>query len=603
MAGADRIREITVNDSASEASSNLTPRRTAALGWGALAIAAAVALAVLAQGITAPFVKDAEPQSAEWIASVARDGHWLIPIDDYGAVDRKPPLFYWMSAIVARASGGAVDEVRARVVSLAAGAALAVAILAWTAAEIGVAEGWLAFLFILGIYGYSSRATVALTDMLLTFLVFATLAILYPQLERGGSLRRAAAAGLVLGLAVLTKGPVAVVLVALSLAIYLLLQRRNPLGVLAMRWPWVTAAAAAALAAVWYVPWIVAGGHRVIAVFIDENFGHFMPAAMGGTGEASRPVWYLVPRLAGGAMPLILLIPAAVTAMAGGAIAPAKRAPLLYQASLAIAVILFFSAASAKRDDYILPALPAIAILGASVFALETAAIGPAHRWAVWLRNFAAAVIAGAMLAGVIGAIAIASAKVALPIRLRSSDALFLARFLDGVAKLRAPYLMMGIVVVLGALAAFFALARRRALWAGAAVGVLSLAGSLFFNASLRPELARMRTVKEFARAIHERAGASAVYAVSDLSYELSFYYGARVPPLTGPRASPPPAAQPIFVVAYPREAASIPAEYRGRMRLIMRSDLIGGEGPPALYEIAPAGGDGGLNPPGGSAR
>ena len=38
---------------------------------------------------------------------------------------------------------------------------------------------------------------------------------------------------------------------------------------------------------------------------------------------------------------------------------------------MSLAVLLFFSIASVKRDDYILPALPGIAILCASVFTLD----------------------------------------------------------------------------------------------------------------------------------------------------------------------------------------------------------------------------------------
>ena len=145
-----------------------------------LAIASIFAFIILVQGISAPFQKDAEPQSAEWIQSIVRDGHWLIPSDAYGYTDRKPPLFYWLSAIVADATGGTVDEVRARAVSVIAGTALATAILAWTAANVGASEGWLAFLLILGTYGFASRATEALTDMLLTFLLFTAYSAIYP---------------------------------------------------------------------------------------------------------------------------------------------------------------------------------------------------------------------------------------------------------------------------------------------------------------------------------------------------------------------------------------------------------------------------------------
>jgi len=142
--------------------------QSAARGVPAIQLIAAAMLAfiVLAQGISAPFQKDAEPQSAEWIVSVARDGNWFGPRDYYGFLDRKPPLYYWLSALASKVTGGRVDETRARIVSVVAATVIAVEVLAWTTSEIGVAEGWLAFLFILGIYGFSSRATLALTDML-----------------------------------------------------------------------------------------------------------------------------------------------------------------------------------------------------------------------------------------------------------------------------------------------------------------------------------------------------------------------------------------------------------------------------------------------------
>ena len=109
------------------------------------------------------------------------------PADAYGFTDRKPPLFYWLSALVAKSTGGTVDEVRARAVSVVAGTALAVAVLAWTVANVGASEGWLAFLLMLGTYGFASRATEALTDMLLTFLLFAAYSAIYPFLDSAAS--------------------------------------------------------------------------------------------------------------------------------------------------------------------------------------------------------------------------------------------------------------------------------------------------------------------------------------------------------------------------------------------------------------------------------
>ena len=106
-------------------------------------------------------------------------------------------------------------------------------------------------------------------------------------------------------------------------------------------------------------------------IIFAENFGHFMPAKLGGTGESYRPFYYIAARLLGGAFPMTLLILPAALAFYTGEISAEKRRAVIYQISMSLAVLLFFSIASVKRDDYILPALPGIAILCASVFTLD----------------------------------------------------------------------------------------------------------------------------------------------------------------------------------------------------------------------------------------
>src|SRR6266852_2312842 len=105
-------------------------------------------MVILAQGISAPFVKDAEPQAASWIQDVASGNHILLPRDYYGELARKPPLFYWMAA------------------------AIAVMMLMWTAAFLDLTSGWLAFLFLLGSFAFTSRGTLALEDPLLVAFMF-----------------------------------------------------------------------------------------------------------------------------------------------------------------------------------------------------------------------------------------------------------------------------------------------------------------------------------------------------------------------------------------------------------------------------------------------
>ena len=565
-----------------------------------LAIAALFAFIVLVNGISAPFQKDAEPQSANWIQSIVRDGHWLIPSDAYGYTDRKPPLFYWLSALVAKSTGGAVDEARARVVSLVAGVALATAVLAWTAANVGVSEGWLAFLLMLGTYGFASRATEALTDMILTFLLFAaycriaTLVDLAEPQARAAP-RRTMQAGGILGLAVLAKGPVAIVLCALAASIYLLIERRNPIALIRQRWLWRVVAIAVAIGAVWYVPAALAGGNKILKIILAENFGHFMPARLGGTGESYRPFYFIAARLLGGAFPMTLLIAPAALAFYTGEISAAKRRAVIYQISMSLAVLIFFSIASVKRDDYILPALPGIAILCASVFTLEV------RGGAAKLRD----VIVGLfVLSPFLLAFLVPLFRGHAPhVNLQSSDAAYYSIVRASVGKFGLEFLEFGVIGLAALGIAIFALIRRSATAGGAAFGVMALSFSLWWTAWMRPALATMRSVKSFIPIVADRVKGDQLCIPSGINYELSYYYGAAVPDLKNPHCANGATGKPVYLIATPRELGAMTPDYRARLKLIAKSNLIGGGGPPALYEISPSGANGDLKGAGGEAK
>jgi 4-amino-4-deoxy-L-arabinose transferase-like glycosyltransferase len=503
----------------------------------AVAVALVAAAVVLSLGIGAPFEKDQETQSAQWIQAIVQRGQWLIPRDDYGGIDRKPPLYYWLSALAVKAGATRVDEAGARLVSLAAGVLLAVIVMRWSAAFAGETTGWLALAFVLGTYGFASRATVDLTDMLLSLLLFAAWWCVYRLLEVGGSrvMSRAVsravsiAGGVLLGLAVLTKGPVAIVLIGLAGFIYLLLVRQSPLEVLGRGWPWLMIAVALAIGACWYVPAFVEGGRLVIGVFLSENFGHFMPSALGGTGEASRPLWYIVARMFRGALPQSMLAVALAIALWRRDGDERARKPLLFQLSLVLAVLAFFSIASSKRDDYILPAMPPLAILFAALF--TGAAIAPERERSLSarVRNLTAAAIAVAFVALIVGALVAVhepSLLVAFAARMQSSDSDFLRLFLVGMRRLPFSFAIFAAGSIAGALAVFAGLLPRRPLWSGAGLAAIALAGSTLFAGTLKPELAGARSMKTFAEEVHRRIGDAPLYVPWGHDYELSFYYG-----------------------------------------------------------------------------
>ncbi len=338
--------------------------------------------------MSAPFEKDEESRPASIIADILHRGDWLLPADSYGEVTRKPPLYYWLSAALAQVRGVAPDEAGARVVSLVAAAILAAVVMGYAAAWLGGSAGWLAWLFVLGSYGFCSHAGYARTDMLFTLLVFSAYCLLLPGDGGQGVGAPLAARRLILGLAVLTKGPLAIVLCALGILIYLLMAAAQS------DWNCDAAGAMADLLAAesrWPPPGICRRcmkTHGAIASVQlgQENFGHLVPAGMGGTGEADRPFYYIAR-----ALHRRLRSPQPVPSGALLMLRPLRKAarPLLYQFGLMIAVLGLFSIASAKRDDYILPAFPPFAIvLAAAITARETRKLaGRRCACATWRRR------------------------------------------------------------------------------------------------------------------------------------------------------------------------------------------------------------------------
>ncbi len=125
-----------------------------------------------------------------------------------------------------------------------------------------------------------------------------------------------------------------------------------------------------------------------------------------------------------------------------------------------------------------------------------------------------------------------------------------------------------------------YALVRRGAIASGLAFALAALCGSLLWTATLRPSLAELRSMSNFVPIVIERVKGDQLCIPSGVNYELSYYYGAAVPDLKNPRCA--------YLLATPRELNAIAPEYRARLKLVAQSNLIGGGGPPALYEISP---------------
>jgi 4-amino-4-deoxy-L-arabinose transferase-like glycosyltransferase len=262
-----------------------------------------------------------------------------------------------------------------------------------------------------------------------------------------------AAAFACFGVAILAKGPLGLLLPGFILVLWHA-SHREWLRILQLA---PLALVSLAVAALWYAPLV----HRLGAEYVGrelwlQNFDRFGTTTRGHGGKG---VFYYAKSLASDLGPWVLLLPAAMC-RAWRASRDDRRIRLL--AIWFIVSFLFLTAASTKRNVYLLPAYPAILVLLGSWLA--------ANRDARWLR---AALWITVALCGV-GAVGFA-AWLHTPLALQP-------RFAPLLGMLALPSYALAAVFGLGALAVATPLGRRDA---GRAVQALSAMWVVVFTVAL----------------------------------------------------------------------------------------------------------------------
>ena len=202
----------------------------------------------------------------------------------------------------------------------------------------------------------------------------------------------------------------------------------------------------------------------------------------------------------------------------------------MFQLSFLIAMLIFFSVASAKRDDYVLPGIPSLAILLAALFtSLQDAQLTER------LRDLAAiAVTAIAILCVATASMWIYVQHSSLldeinPLDRAQTD--LLVKYYIGALSLAV--VAVGLVVIGCAVLDVIGVRRKHPAETAAGLGCLSLLGVLLFTASIRPEMARERTLKYAAADINRIEPNAPVYVINE-NEELSFYLGREAPQIIG---------------------------------------------------------------------
>ena len=312
-----------------------------------------------------------EPRYAAIAREMATGRDWVTPRLHGDPWLEKPVLYYWSSAVAYRLLGD--SEAAARLPSSLAAllltgvlAALAFGFYgATTAAVVAVV-----FPTTVGALGFARAAT---PDMLfaaaLTLAMATSAALLLPAHAK--SVRSLQISfGASLGLAVLAKGPAGIVLAAGSLMLWAIITRSG--GRLATATgPWILLSGAV-VALPWYVLCALRNPEFVRVFLLSHNVERFLTP----TFRHEQPWWFFGPVLALGLAPWTPWL--AMVAQDGLARLRGPRwesSPAVFMGCWATFPLVFFSASQSKLPGYILPVLPAVALLLARTLArrLETA--------------------------------------------------------------------------------------------------------------------------------------------------------------------------------------------------------------------------------------
>jgi 4-amino-4-deoxy-L-arabinose transferase-like glycosyltransferase len=458
----------------------------------------ALAIAGLTAGIAStPLMDPDEGRNAEVAREMAEQGDFVVPhLDGLPYLD-KPVLFFALAAI--SIDGLGATEAAARLPALLSTLATLALVIAFGWHVFDRRTGALAGLAMATSPLVIAFARIVIFDSALMLFVSAALFAFYMAWARSRSIWWIAGWAAI-GAGALTKGPVALALpIAVNLAYAWCCGERarrifHPVGLMTF----------AVIVAPWF--FAVTARHPEFPhyAFVRETLERTTTDRMNRTG----PIYYFLPLLIGGALPWILLPLSSLRSVLHSI--RERRAtprPHLYLWLWIGLPLVLFSLSQSKRPGYILPLMPAVALVSA-------------HALLAWphARRRAVAVYAGALVLGalvaVFGAAAIAS-RVPL-------DAL--------AAAIRAAGPLLGAILAAVALLSLAALRGRRPL---ALITTMAVAPALIVLSAqgVLHAVGENRSARSLAEAIRKATPSTTrVVAVGVYPASLSYYLGRRIP-------------------------------------------------------------------------
>jgi len=303
-----------------------------------------------------------EPRYAQIAREMFAHRDWITPTLGGHPWLEKPPLYYWQAMPVYSVLG--VGDVSARIPSAMDATLLVVAIYLFfrkfrRGAEVDAA---LIAASCAGVIGYSRAAS---TDMALTA-AFSIGMLAWWSWRESAKKIYLATFYLCMALGMLAKGPVAPVLALVVIVLFAVATREWRLIVRTLWFPGILLFSAVAL------PWYIAVQSRNPQFFREFNVEHNLARFSSNLYHHPEPFWYYAPVMVFALIPWIVFVMAALMESLRGWWANRKPAGAesdfelqfnVFAGCWLIVPVLFFSISRSKLPGYILPAVPAGALL------------------------------------------------------------------------------------------------------------------------------------------------------------------------------------------------------------------------------------------------
>jgi 4-amino-4-deoxy-L-arabinose transferase-like glycosyltransferase len=509
-----------------------------------------------------PLYTKGEPREAVTVFDIVHGGGVILPQRAGVEIPSKPLLMHWLAALVSLVAGG-VNEFSVRLPS--AGLAIAGVIVCYFYVRrlFDDVTALIAALILATTFQYLQAATGARVDMTLTF--FMEVAFFEFIFMAEGLTRRRMLLYVAIALAVLTKGPIGLILPGLVALIWIALEKR---------WSFLRemnlvrgALVVIVLAGGWYAAALIEGGLDFFRKqILTENLLRF---AGGGDFHEGHihPFYYMELALFAGFLPWTIVLPIVGLQAARAPVAVDSR--LKYIVVWFTAVLIFYNLPQSKRGVYLLCLYPAFATLVAIYIRQSIMRPAPARAVANWiarLSGFAmlllgsAALVALAML--VAWPLEFADLLQAASIRALSFPRVLISTIGDHwVLALAMPLA----VVVLGVrLLVTRPLLERTVLAIAAAMVFITVA----VNVVVVPAIANTLALKDFTEQAMKVVDDSPVGYLGALNYDVAFYSRRTIPIVS--QKDP---EIPQYLIAWRALFEALPASKRDRFEIVMVSN------------------------------